>query len=114
MMRTFIIAALAGAALSAAGCSGGAPPKQAVRADGADADVGKRIYLSSCTTCHATDPAADGPLGPPVKGASKELLQARVIDGTYPPGYVPKRDTQVMKPLPQLADGIDDLAAYLQ
>ena len=77
-------------------------------------DRGRSVYLSNCTTCHDLDPAADAPLGPPVAGSSRELLEAKVVRGAYPPGYRPKRDTRVMAALPHLADQIDSLAAYLK
>jgi mono/diheme cytochrome c family protein len=75
---------------------------------------GKQVYLSNCIACHGADPAVAGPLGPPVKPSSRELIEARVLRGAYPDGYKPKRDTQLMKPLPQLAPDIDDLAAFLK
>lgn len=78
------------------------------------AERGRQVYLGQCTACHASDPAQRGPLGPPVKGSSRQLLEARVLRGTYPPGYAPKQNTQVMQPMPQLAGSIDELAAYLR
>lgn len=78
------------------------------------AERGRQVYLGQCTACHASDPAQRGPLGPPVKGSSRPLLEARVLRGVYPPGYAPKQNTQVMQPMPQLAGQIDDLAAYLR
>lgn len=78
------------------------------------AERGRQVYLAQCTACHASDPAQRGPLGPPVKGSSRELLEARVLRGTYPPGYTPKQNTSIMQPMPQLAGSIDDLAAYLR
>jgi hypothetical protein len=41
------------------------------------------------------------------------LIRARVLGGAYPPGYAPKRDSQLMTPLPYLKGDIDDLSAYL-
>ena len=78
-----------------------------------EAERGRQVYLSQCTACHASDPAQPGPVGPAVKGASRELLEAKVLRGTYPPGYTPKRTTTVMPPQPQLAPEIDALAPYL-
>jgi mono/diheme cytochrome c family protein len=75
---------------------------------------GRNAYLALCTSCHATDPAQPGPVGPPVKGASRAVLEAKVVRGQYPQGYAPKRPTAVMPPMPQLANSIDDLAAYLK
>jgi mono/diheme cytochrome c family protein len=77
------------------------------------AERGRQVYLSQCTACHASDPAQPGPVGPAVKGASRELLEAKVLRGTYPPGYTPKRPTSVMPPQPQLAQEIDALAPFL-
>ena len=75
---------------------------------------GRRVYLAQCIACHNSDPAKDGPLGPAIKGSSRELLEARVLGGAYPPGYKPKRGTAIMQPMPQLASVIDDLAAFLK
>ena len=78
------------------------------------ADRGKQVYLSQCISCHAVDPAQAGGVGPAVKGSSRELLEAKLLRGAYPPGYKPKRPTQVMPPQPQLANDIDALAAHLK
>ena len=75
---------------------------------------GRLVYLAECTACHHNDPAKDGPLGPAVKGSSLELLEAKVLRGTYPPGYAPKRITGLMPPNPKLAPKIPDLAAFLR
>ena len=80
----------------------------------AEAQRGRTVYVSQCTACHAFDPAQSGPVGPPIKGSSRELLQARLLRGTYPPGYTPKRPTSVMPPQPQVAGDIDALADYLK
>jgi mono/diheme cytochrome c family protein len=98
------LAALALALL--AGCSEGGGDPLAAR--------GRQVYLSQCTQCHAVDPAQAGAVGPPVKGASRELLEAKVVRGDYPPGYQPKRPTKVMPPQPTLAPDIPALAAYLK
>ena len=74
---------------------------------------GRRVYLANCITCHNPDPTRPGSAGPEIAGASRELLKARVIRATYPPGYTPKRTTHAMIALPYLAQRIDDLAAFL-
>jgi mono/diheme cytochrome c family protein len=79
-----------------------------------DPNKGKQIWLSQCVACHNADPAKDGPIGPAVKGASRDLLEARVVQGTYPPGYKPKRESKVMPPRPDLVASIPDLTAYLR
>lgn len=74
---------------------------------------GKSIYQVNCTTCHSTNPTQDGPVGPAVSGSSRELVEARIVRGSYPEGYTPKRTTQVMQALPHLAGEIEALTAYL-
>lgn len=82
--------------------------------DGSPTGRGRNVYLAQCIACHNSDPSRDGPLGPAIKGSSRELLEARVLRGVYPPGYKPKRGTAIMQPTPQLAASIDDLAAFLK
>ena len=82
--------------------------------DGSPAARGKQVYLSQCIACHNSDPSKDGPLGPAIKGSSRELIEARVLRAVYPPGYKPKRGSAIMKPMPQLAPAVDDLAAFLK
>jgi mono/diheme cytochrome c family protein len=74
---------------------------------------GKRVYLAHCTSCHNSDPGKDGVMGPAVAGSSLELVRTRVLEGGYPPGYKPKRDTKVMAALPHLKGDIEALTAYL-
>ena len=74
---------------------------------------GRAIYLSVCTACHNADPNLDGSLGPANAGSSRELLEAKLLRGSYPPGYAPKRDSQLMPRFEQLAGSLDDLAAFL-
>jgi mono/diheme cytochrome c family protein len=78
-----------------------------------EAERGRQVYVAQCTSCHAVDPAQNGPLGPAVKGSSRDLLEARILHGTYPPGYTPKRASAIMQPLPHLTGSLDDLAAFL-
>jgi mono/diheme cytochrome c family protein len=83
---------------------------------GGDALVarGRQVYLAQCIQCHNANPAIPGPVGPAVKGAARELLDAKVVRGEYPPGYRPQRPTKVMPPQPTLAPDISALAAYLK
>jgi mono/diheme cytochrome c family protein len=78
------------------------------------AERGRQVYLAHCIACHNTDPAQPGPVGPPLKGAPRELLEAKTLKGTYPPGYTPKRPTQIMTPIPAVAPDIAALADYLR
>ena len=101
-----LIAAAAWAA-AAWGCSGEEAPLSPL------AQEGRGIYDNVCIACHSGDPARDGVLGPAVAGASRELLEARLIRGEYPPGYTPKRPSATMPRFEYLADKLDALAAYL-
>ena len=76
-------------------------------------EKGRKVYAINCTACHAMDPKKEGPLGPSVQGASFELLEKRIVDGTYPENYKPKRPTKIMQPLPFLKNDIKALHAYL-
>jgi len=80
----------------------------------AQGERGRQIYQAQCIACHNPDPAKAGPIGPDVRGSSEELLRAKVLGGSYPPGYAPKRATKVMQPMPQLANDIPALAEYLR
>ena len=75
---------------------------------------GAVIYDINCTACHAREPGQKGPVGPPIAGASLELLQHKVLRNEYPPGYVPKRDTRAMVPLAHLEKDLPALHAFLQ
>ena len=79
-----------------------------------EAERGRQVYQAQCIACHNVDPAQPGAIGPGVKGASEELLRVKILQGTYPPGYAPKRPTKVMQPMPQVANDIPPLAAYLR
>jgi mono/diheme cytochrome c family protein len=80
-----------------------------------EAEHGRRVYMSQCTVCHAADPSQPGPVGPEIRGSSRELLEAKVLRGAYPAGYKPKRSTAVMPPQDQVAAGdIPALAAFLK
>jgi mono/diheme cytochrome c family protein len=81
---------------------------------GPEAERGRTVYNGQCTACHNFDPSQPGAVGPEIKGSSRELLEAKVVKGSYPPGYKPKRSTSVMPPQPQVAGDIAALAAYLR
>ncbi len=74
---------------------------------------GEIVYKNVCVACHNADPSQLGSLGPAIAGSSRELLEARVVHGTYPAGYTPKNPGNVMPKFPHLAGSIDALAAYL-
>ena len=74
---------------------------------------GKKIYRNICVVCHNADPNQPGPLGPDIAGASRELLEARLLRGEYPAGYTPKRNTQQMPRFEFLEPNLDDITAFL-
>jgi mono/diheme cytochrome c family protein len=74
---------------------------------------GRSVYVANCVACHNSDPSKDGPIGPALKGSPPELVRSRVLRTEYPPGYTPKRNTQVMPTFPFLEAEIKYLAEYL-
>ena len=94
--------------LAATACSGGEVEK-----DETPYERGEKIYKNVCIACHHADPSQVGPLGPPIAGSSRELIEHRVVHGTYPPGYQPQRESKQMPQFPHLADYVGDLAVYL-
>ena len=75
---------------------------------------GETVYRSNCVACHGLDPDQKGAIGPAVGGASLELLEARVLHATYPPGYTPRQEGAAMPAFPHLEADIPALHAYLQ
>ena len=74
---------------------------------------GRRTYQNVCIACHHPDPHLAGILGPSLAGASLELLEAKVLRATYPPGYTPKSPTESMPAFPALGEKLPGLVAYL-
>lgn len=83
-----------------------------------DINKGKRIWLSTCIQCHNRDPNMKGSLGPEVVDAPLSVMTAKVMTGKYPEplpaGFVPKRKTKAMRPLPKFKDDIPSIHAYVQ
>jgi len=100
--------ALAAALLGTAACSPGESTQPV-----ALVAQGEGVYKNVCIACHNADPAQRGSLGPAIAGSSRELIEARVVHGRYPPGYTPKEPGGVMPKFPHLAGSVDALAAYL-
>src|SRR5262249_34328311 len=66
--RALVVVPLAAALAGCSGQGGALSP---------EAERGRQVYAAQCTSCHSSDPAQNGPLGPAVKGSSRELLEAR-------------------------------------
>jgi len=77
-------------------------------------DRGRAVYMANCIACHNSDPTKEGPIGPAIKGAPQELIEARLLRSSYPLNYKPKRNSKVMPNFPFLKPEIPYLAAYLQ
>src|ERR1043166_5935413 len=99
-------------ALALSGCSKESD-KSPQSAKNADWERGRALYAANCVSCHNADPSKDGPIGPAIKGSSKELLEGRVLRTEYPPNYKPKRNTKIMPQFPFLKTEIPYLAIYL-
>lgn len=111
MAKWMLVAVLAFVFLT--GCNKRSDAPVAKAGDG-DPKRGRATYLSNCAACHNTDPSKDGAIGPAIKGSSKELVEARVLRGAYPPGYTPKRTTTMMPAQPYLQSAIPDIVAFLR
>ena len=74
---------------------------------------GEQIYRNICLVCHNANPAQSGALGPAIAGASRELLEAKLLRGEYPAGYTPQRNTEQMPRFEYLKANLDDIAAFL-
>jgi mono/diheme cytochrome c family protein len=74
---------------------------------------GKGVFVSNCIACHNPNPTLDGSIGPAIAGSSLDLITHRVLTRDYPPGYKPKRNSEVMPDFPQLKDDVPALHAYL-
>ena len=106
--RSAVAAAAAWLTAAGAGCSQGS-------GDGLSplAQEGRRVYLNVCIACHNGVPSQDGSVGPAIAGSPRELIEAKVLRGEYPPGYTPKRPSAAMPRFDYLEDKVDALAAYL-
>ena len=74
--------------------------------------LGEKVFKANCAVCHGAK--GQGASGPQNNDASLELLKAKVLTGSYPPGYKPKRTTRIMPRFPHLKDKIEAIYQYLQ
>lgn len=74
---------------------------------------GRSVYMTSCISCHNSDPSKDGSIGPAIIGSSLDLLQTKVLHNSYPPRYSPKRSTSQMVAMPHLEKELPALHAFL-
>lgn len=83
-----------------------------------DIEKGKRLFMANCLQCHNRDPNVRGSIGPEVVDAPLEVMTSKIMTGKYPDklpdGFVPKRKTRAMRPIPKLKNDIPDIWAYVQ
>ena len=81
-------------------------------------DKGRRLYLANCIQCHNKDPNVKGSIGPEMVDAPLEIMISKVMTGKYPEklpaGFIPKRKTRAMRPIPKLKSDIPAIHAYVQ
>lgn len=81
-------------------------------------DKGRRAYISVCIQCHNKDPNLKGSIGPELVDAPFEVMQHKVKTGRYPdilpPGFVPKRKTKLMRPLPNYVKDVQAIYTWIQ
>ncbi|PKA05738.1 c-type cytochrome [Leptospira ellisii] len=74
---------------------------------------GKGLYVTNCSACHNQNPAIDGAEDTYDEKLIFHFDKASSRIGTYPPGYVPKRQSQIMTRLPLNDDQIKSIEAFL-
>src|SRR5687768_2988430 len=83
-----------------------------------DIEKGRRLYFSTCIQCHNKDPNVKGSMGPELVDSPLVIMQHKVKTGRYPEvlpaGYVPKRKTKLMRPLPRVEKDVPSIYAWIQ
>lgn len=110
LKKTKFVILVGAAMLSLVSCQKSDVPKQPLTSL---ESRGKGVFLSNCIACHNPNPSLDGSIGPAIAGSSLDLITHRVLTRDYPPGYKPKRSSDVMPDFPQLKDDVPALHAYL-
>jgi mono/diheme cytochrome c family protein len=81
-------------------------------------EKGRKLYVANCLRCHNKDPNIKGSIGPEIVDAPYEVMYSKVMTGKYPDplpkGFVPKRKSRAMQPLPRLKNDIPAIWAYVQ
>jgi len=81
-------------------------------------EKGRKLYVANCLRCHNKDPNIKGSIGPEVVDAPYDVMYSKVMTGKYPDplpkGFIPKRKSRVMQPLPRLKNDIPAIWAYVQ
>ena len=74
---------------------------------------GKRIYQSSCTMCHNSNPSKVGILAPNIEDSDSMTIESMILYGKPPKGQNPKWDYVDMNPLPYLIEEVPFLFEYI-
>jgi len=82
-------------------------------ANHANANTGRALYTSRCTSCHNTNPTKPGSIGPDLADSSLELITLKTQRREYPKGYKPKRKTRVMPRIPLSEKQLRELFTYI-
>jgi mono/diheme cytochrome c family protein len=81
-------------------------------------EKGKRLYVANCLRCHNSDPNERGSIGPEVVDSPLSVMTSKIMTGKYPdplpPGFIPKRKSRAMMPIPRLQNDIPAIWAYVQ
>jgi mono/diheme cytochrome c family protein len=95
-------------------CETGIDPKDKLDTDPLllASKTGEVIYKANCAICHGA--SGEGKVGPDIRYSSLELLNLKVVEGRYPEGYKPQRDTKVMPRFPHLYPKLPDVLEYLK
>lgn len=74
----------------------------------------QRLYERNCTKCHNMDPSKAGPIGPELVTTPQSVFRTKIVHGTYPKDYVPKRKTKIMPKFKLFDWQVDSLYWYVQ
>ena len=78
-----------------------------------DIEKGRMVYFANCVSCHNNNPKKPGSIGPEVYGVSIDVLTQKIVSGTYPENYSPKRTSKIMPSMPHLNKEISNLHAFI-
>lgn len=74
----------------------------------------QRMYERNCTKCHNPDPSKAGPIGPELVSTPEKAFKQKVVHGTYPKNYKPKRQSNMMPKFAFLDIQVNSLYWYVQ
>lgn len=75
---------------------------------------GQKIYKMTCAKCHNLNPHIKGSIGPDLYTTPREVFHTKVVTGTYPKDYTPKRKTRTMPRFKHLTTKVDLIYDYIQ